>query len=281
MNAPDTNLLLPYEAEVVAREQESTNIFSLRLRLTDDAVRAAFRYAPGQFNMLYLYGVGEVPISIVNDAQGGEELIQTVRSLGRVTRGLAQLKVGDRIGLRGPYGRGWPLAAAQGKDVLVITGGLGCAPVVAVIHHVLRHRSQYGHLTIIQGVRHSDDLIWREQYDRWRAEPETTVLLAADKAGPGWSWHVGLVTELFREMDFDPQRTMAMLCGPELMMRASAEHLSARGLPESALYLSMERNMQCAVARCGHCQFGSRFVCRDGPVFAYTDIKNLLGVPGF
>ncbi len=281
MHAPDPSLLLPHEAEVVAREQESSNIFSLRLRLADDAVRKTFRYAPGQFNMLYLYGVGEIPVSIVNDAQQGEELIHTVRSLGRVTRGLAQLKVGDRVGVRGPYGRGWPMQAAQGKDVLVITGGLGCAPVVAVIYHVLRHRGDYGHLTIIQGVRHSDDLIWREQYDRWRAEPDTTVLLAADQAGPGWSWHVGLVTELFRDMEIDLQGTMAMLCGPEMMMRASAEQLCARGLPETALYLSMERNMQCAVAQCGHCQFGSRFVCRDGPVFVYPDIKPLLGVAGF
>lgn len=281
MNTPDQKLLLPLEAQVVAREQESPNIFSLRLRITDDAARAAFHYLPGQFNMLYLYGVGEVPISIVNDAQNGEELIHTVRALGRVTRGLAQLKVGDRIGLRGPYGRGWPLVSAQGKDVLVITGGLGCAPVVAVIHHVLRRRHHYGHLTIVQGVRHSDDLIWREQYDRWRAEPNTTVLLAADKAGPGWSWHVGLVTELLRDIDFVPARSMAMLCGPEMMMRAAAMALFAKGLAEDAVYLSMERNMQCAVGQCGHCQFGSQFVCRNGPVFAYPDVKALLGVVGF
>lgn len=281
MHTHDPNLLLPHDAEVVAREQESGNIFSLRVRLADEALRTSFRYAPGQFNMLYLYGVGEVPISIVNDAQGGQALIHTVRALGRVTRGLAQLKVGDRLGLRGPYGRGWPLAAAQGKDVLVVTGGLGCAPVVAVIYHVLRNRGHYGHLTIIQGVRHSDDLIWKEHYNRWRAQPNTTVLLAADKAGPGWPWHVGLVTELFREIDIDPQRVMAMLCGPELMMRAAIEELIARGLPESMLYLNMERNMQCAVAQCGHCQYGSRYVCRDGPVFAYTEVKNLLGVRGF
>jgi sulfhydrogenase subunit gamma (sulfur reductase) len=281
MHTPNPNLQLPCEAEIVARTQESTSIFTLHLRLVDDAARTTFRYVPGQFNMLYLYGVGEVPISIVDDVLDGEVLIHAVRSLGRVTRGFAQLKVGDRIGLRGPYGRGWPLAAAQGKDVLVITGGLGCAPVVAVIHRVFRQRSQYGHLTIIQGVRHSEDLIWREHYDRWRDEPDTTVLLAADKAGPGWSWHVGLITELFREVDFDPQRAMAMLCGPELMMRASAEQLTNRGLPEAALYLNMERNMQCAVGQCGHCQIGSRFVCRDGPVFAYPDIKPLLGVAGF
>lgn len=271
---------MPHAAEIVARKQESPGIFSLNLRIADDTVAAAFHYVPGQFNMLYLYGIGEVPISIVNEAQHGTELVHTVRALGRVTRGLAQLQVGDCIGLRGPYGRGWPIEAARGKDVLVITGGLGCAPVVAVIHHMLRYRNQYGHLTIIQGVRHSDDLIWREHYDSWAAKTDTTVLLVADKAGPGWPGHVGLVTE-FLDMNFNPRRTMAMLCGPELMMRASAEQLTARGLPEEALYLSMERNMQCAVAQCGHCQFGSRFICRDGPVFAYPDVKGLLGVRGF
>ena len=281
MNALAKSLLLPQEAEIVDRVQESNSVYSLHLRLTNPAERAAFRYAPGQFNMIYLYGVGEVPISIVSDTAQGSVLIHTVRSVGRVTTALANCQVGERIGLRGPYGRGWPLGQAQGKDVLVVTGGLGCAPVVSAIHRILRERVSFGRLTIIQGVRHSEDLIWREQYDRWRAEPDTTVLLAADQAGEGWSWHVGLVTELFASVEFDPARSIAMLCGPEMMMRASADLLCARGLPEQALFMSLERNMHCAVAQCGHCQFGGKFVCRNGPVFPYADIKELLSVPGF
>lgn len=272
------NPYLPREAEIVERVQESANTFSLHLRLTDGA---PYDFSPGQFNMLYLHGCGEVPISIVEDAADSGILTHTVRALGRITNGLACLQVGDRIGLRGPFGQGWPMHKAEGRDVIVVTGGLGCAPSVSIIHHVLAHRERYGHLSILQGVKHTDDLIWRQQYDAWAAMPDTRVLLAADVAEPGWTGHVGLVTTLFDQLEFDPKDSIAMLCGPEMMMRASAEDLHARGLPAEAIYLSMERNMQCAVGHCGHCQFGARFVCRDGPVFAWPALRELLGVRGF
>src|SRR5512143_3931670 len=205
----------PHAATVMARTQESPTIFPLQLRLDDAAAQAAYRFAPGQFNMLYLYGVGEVPISIMCDPEEHAVIGHAIRALGRVTRGLAALEPGDKVGLRGPFGRGWPLQEVSGCDVVLITGGLGCAPVVSVIHYVLRRRERYGKLVIIQGVKHAEDLIW---------------------------------------------------CGPEGMMRTAAENLLARGLPDSRLYLSLERNVQCAVGRCGHCQLGGAFVCRDGPV---------------
>jgi len=276
------NCYLPREAEVVARITESPDTFSLQLRLTDGQ---PYSFEPGQFNMLYLHGVGEVPISIVADAAADGDpnamLTHTIRAVGRVTRGLAVLQAGDRIGLRGPYGRGWPMRAAQGRDVVVVTGGLGCAPSVSIIHHILGQRERYGRLSILQGVKHTDDLIWRAQYDTWAALPDVQVLLAADVASPGWSGHVGLVTTLFEQLELAPQRTVAMLCGPEAMMRAAAAGLQARGLPEEAIYLSMERNMQCAVGHCGHCQIGGRFVCRDGPVFTWPELRDLLGTRGF
>lgn len=275
------NPYLPQEAEVVERLQESPTIFTLRLRLTDPAARAAYHFAPGQFNMIYLYGVGEVPISIVSDPQDETVLGHTIRVVGRVTRGLAALAPGDRVGLRGPFGRGWPLHEAQGHDVLVVTGGLGCAPVVAVINYAILRRTFFGKLTIIQGVKHSEDLIWRERYAYWRTLPNTQVLLSADHGGPLWPWHIGLVTEVFDHAEIDPPRTFVMLCGPEGMMRAAVANLTARCVAEDHIYLSMERNMQCAVGHCGHCQYGPDFVCRDGPVFAYPRVKELLGVKGF
>ena len=272
------NAYLPREALIVERIDESPDTFTLQLRLTDGE---PYGFAPGQFNMLYLYGGGEVPISIVGRENDSGLLTHTVRSLGRITRGLAALGSGDRIGLRGPYGRGWPMQQAMDHDVIVVTGGLGCAPSVSIIHHILDHRADYGHLAILQGVRHTDDLIWREQYDAWARLPGVTVLLAADEATSGWPGHVGLVTALFDRLTFDCNRTIAMLCGPEIMMRAAADGLHFRGLAAGSIYLSMERNMQCALGHCGHCQLGGSFVCRDGPVFCWPEVRELLGARGF
>jgi len=272
---------LPLQAELIERIDESPSIFTLRLQLTDAHARQNFRFEPGQFNMVYLYGVGEVPISIVSDPQGTQVLDHTIRAVGRVTDGLAQLKVGDRLGLRGPYGRGWPLHAAEGHDILIVTGGLGCAPVVAVINYILLRREQFGRLTIIQGVKHAEELIWRERYAYWNTLPNTHVLLAADHGGPLWPWHVGLVTDVFDQAEIVPERTFVMMCGPEGMMHAGIKSLVARGVAEDHIYISMERSMHCAIGQCGHCQYGPKFVCRDGPVFAYPQIKDLFKVKGF
>ena len=282
MNAlPMIDAGAPHAATVVARTQESPSIFTLQLRLNDEAAQAAYRFAPGQFNMLYLPGVGEVAISIMSDPEERNGIGHTIRAAGRVTRGLAALQPGDQIGLRGPFGRGWPLQEMGGRDVVLVLGGLGCAPVVSVIHYVLRRRERFGKLVIIQGVKHTEDLIWREQYSHWATLPDTQVLVAADEGAALWPWHVGRVTELFALARFNPERAAAMMCGPEGMMRVAAEHLAARGLHEANLYLSMERNMQCAVGRCGHCQLGGSFVCRDGPVYSWDQVKALLAHRGF
>ena len=271
---------LPWQTEVVERIVESPTVFTLRLRITDPGIRAGYRFTPGQFNMIYLYGVGEVAISIVSDPTH-DLLDHTIRAVGRVTHGLARLKQGDRIGLRGPYGRGWPLTQAEGKDVLVITGGLGCAPSVSVINYIMQRRGQFGRLTIMQGVKHYNDLLWRERYAQWSRQPDTRVLLASDVGGPVWPWHVGPVTVLFDEAHIDPGRTIVIMCGPEGMMRVSIKYLLDRGVKEQGIWLSMERNMQCAIQQCGHCQYGAKFVCSDGPVFSYPEIKELFGVKGF
>jgi sulfhydrogenase subunit gamma (sulfur reductase) len=275
------NPRLPYEVEVVERIQESPTIFTLRLRFTDAARHSAFRFTPGQFNMLYLYGVGEVAISIVSDPEDEHLFAHTIRAVGRVTRGLAEVKTGDRLGVRGPYGRGWPLKAAEGRDVMVVTGGLGCAPVVSVINYVVRRRDHFRRLVIMQGVKHSDDLIWRSQYALWSKQHDTQVLIAANAGGALWPWHVGQVTELFDKVEMDSSRAVVMMCGPEGMMRVAVDHLLARGVRDDSIYLSMERSMQCAVGLCGHCQYGGKFVCKDGPIFSYSEAKPLFGVRGF
>jgi NAD(P)H-flavin reductase len=275
------NPYLPKQVEIIERLQESSSLFTLRLRFTDQDVQQRYTFEPGQFNMLYLHGVGEVPISIVSDPKDEHIMDHTIRTVGRVTRGLSKLKAGDRIGIRGPFGRGWPLAVAEQKDVVVVTGGLGCAPVVSVINYIFNRRQRFGMVNIVQGVKHSSDLIWKERYDQWRQVPDTNVLLAADAGEPLWPWHIGPVTGLFDQLEFDTDRVIVLMCGPEGMMRVVIKHMLAQGLSESDLWLSMERNMQCAVGHCGHCQYGASFVCKDGPVFCYQEIKGLFGIKGF
>ena len=276
-----SNPYLPAEAEIVERVQESPTIFTLRLRFTDPGMHETYSFAPGQFNMVYLYGVGEVPISIVSDPEDEHLYDHTIRAVGRVTRGLAKLRQGDKVGIRGPFGRGWPLARAEGRDVLIVTGGLGCAPVVSVINYMIKRRSRFGRLTIMQGVKHSDDLLWRERYNQWSLMPDTQVVVAADQGGRQWPWRIGRVIEMFNEIQLNPSQTIAMMCGPEGMMKAAIDRLLARGVGRNMLFVSMERNMQCAVGHCGHCQHGGRFVCKDGPVFSFDQIEALMGVPGF
>ena len=271
----------PQEAIILDRIQEASNLFTLRLNFTDPEIQNAYEFEPGQFNMLYLYGVGEVAISIVSDPECSHIIDHTVRVVGRVTRGIANLKKGDRIGLRGPYGRGWPMLESKQKDVVVVTGGLGCAPVVSVINYIEQRREEFGHLNIVQGVKHTADFIWKHRYDKWREMPDTKVLLAADVGEALWPWHVGPVTSLFDQLEFDPNNVSVMMCGPEGMMRVVCDHMLDKSVPASQLFLSMERNMQCAVGHCGHCQYGSKFICKDGPVFSYEKIRDLFETKGF
>ncbi len=271
----------PMEAEILDRVQESPSLFTLRLRLTDASLQSAYSFDPGQFNMLYLHGVGEIAISIVSDPREADTIDHTIRAVGRVSKGFAALKTGDRVGLRGPFGRGWPLQAAEQHDVVIITGGLGCAPVVSVINYVSQRRERYARLNILQGVKHSADFIWRERYDRWRALPDTRVLLAADAGDALWPWHIGHATDLFGQLDFDPMNTVVMMCGPEGMMHRAVQHMRKAGVPAADIWLSMERNMQCGTGHCGHCQYGGMFVCKDGPVFPYDRLQSLFGRTGF
>jgi NAD(P)H-flavin reductase len=269
------------DVEVMARVEETRDMFTISLRIADEAQRAAFRFHPGQFNMLYLFGIGEVPISIASDPDRAEVLDHTVRAVGRTTRALARVQPGERLGLRGPFGRGWPMAAAAGGDLVIVTGGLGCAPVVAAIEYAIRRRQRFRRLVILQGVKHSADMLWRERYAAWARLPDTLVKLAADVADHSWTGHVGQVTTLIDQAEFDAEQATVLMCGPEPMMLAGARRLLERGVADNRIWVSLERNMHCGVGHCGHCQMGPYFVCGDGPVFPYRDIRWLLGTKGF
>jgi NAD(P)H-flavin reductase len=270
----------PLAAQIVERTQESSDIFTLRLRYRDTSRQSDTAFAPGQFHMIALHGVGEVPISIVNDPQDAQHFDHTIRAVGRVTHGLDALRIGDWVGVRGPFGRGWPVAECEGRDLVLLTGGLGCAPLVSVIEYVTRRRENYGCLVILQGVKHRNDLIWRERYDAWARLPNTEVLLAADVVEQDHGLFRGTVVELFHRCDTDLTNSVAMLCGPEPMMLAAVGELRGQGLSDQEIWLSLERNMHCGMGLCGHCQLGPKFVCQDGPVFRYDELAEWFGKKG-
>ena len=267
--APGDSWANPYliqSATIVEKIREAEDIDTYRLRFVDEQVRRTYRFAAGQFNMVYLFGVGEVAISIVSDPDDPDSLDHTIRAVGRVTKAIARLQPGDELGIRGPFGQGWPLDDAQGKDVVIVTGGLGCAPVVGAIEYIFRRRNQYGAVKILHGVKTPHDLLYRERFDAWRRQPDTEVLLTSDQPDKTWHYHVGVVTELFEQVAVDPARTMVLMCGPEIMMRLGVPILMQRGIPATAIYVSLERHMECGIGLCGHCQLGPYFLCKDGPV---------------
>ena len=274
------NPYLIYPATIIERKQESTDIVTFRLKLSNTAHQGAFRFEAGQFNMIYVFGVGEVAISIVSDPDEPGLMDHTIRMVGRVTQVLGHMQIGETVGIRGPFGKGWPMLEANGKDVLVVTGGLGCAPVVGAIEYIFRRRKEYGSLTILHGIKTPHDLLYRERYDSWRHQPNTRVLLASDEPEKTWHSHVGVVTELFDNLPLDSNNTLVMMCGPEIMMRVACNKLTHKGLCPDAMYVSLERHMECGIGLCGHCQLGPFFLCKDGPVMRMDRVMPFLGKVG-
>jgi len=277
---PNGLSFIPCPAEIVEKRPETRGIYTFRLRVRDEAKRAAFRFRPGQFNMVYAFGVGEVPISIASDPDDPELLDHTIRIVGNVTGVLERLKVGDMVGLRGPYGSWWPVEEARGRDVVVITGGLGCAPVVSVISYVVKRRASFGALRILHGVKAPKDLLYRERFQAWSRHPNTEVYLTTDRPDGRWRHHTGVVTTLLDRLRTDLSNSVVMMCGPEGMMRSASAHLLDHGVPAESIYVSIERNMKCAVGLCGHCQLGSEYVCKTGPVFRFDRIRHWFNHPG-
>ncbi|MBK6765656.1 MAG: FAD/NAD(P)-binding protein [bacterium] len=246
---------------------ETDDTFTLELE--PERPEEGFAFAAGQFNMLYAYGVGEVPISISGDPLKPLPLIHTTRSVGLVTEALRRLKKGDLIGVRGPFGTSWPVIPARGSDVVIVAGGIGLAPLRPALYHVLRNREDYGQIALLYGTRTPSDMLFTKELEQWRGRFDMDVGITVDRATGSWRGNVGVVTRLISRAPFDPHNTVAMVCGPEIMMRYTVMELTKRGVPESRVFVSMERNMKCGIGLCGHCQFGPSFICKDGPVYPH------------
>lgn len=258
---------------VIANRRESHDTVTLELEPPEP-----FGFQPGQFNMLRVPGIGEVPISISGDPSAAGPVLHTIRDVGAVTHALCSAQPGHQIGVRGPYGTSWPVQAAEGGDVVIVAGGIGLPPLRPAIYHVLAHRGSFGRLVLLYGARTPSDLLFTGELAAWRSRFDLTVEVTVDTAGRDWHGTVGVVPDLIGKVGFEPEKSVAFTVGPEIMMRFAVRALLAAGIPEDRVFLSMERDMQCATALCGHCQLGPFLVCRDGPVFGYRPLARWLGV---
>ena len=261
----------PFPYRVTHRHPETPDTVTITLEPAGEALPP---FTPGRFAMLYAFGVGEIPVSVSRIGEG-HELSHTIRAVGPVSRALCTQPRGSQIGVRGPFGTGWDLPAAEGNDLLVVGGGVGLAPLRPLVHAVLAERDRYRRLNVLAGARSPGDLLYRDELPTW-ARPFCAVTV--DRPGPGWRGDVGVVTTLLARARFDPPRTTAFVCGPEVMVRATARELLHRGVRPDRVQVSLERNMRCGTGHCGHCQLGPLLLCRDGPVVAHDRAEPLMAV---
>jgi NAD(P)H-flavin reductase len=266
-----TSPWLPHPVSIEEIRQEVPGIATYKLALVEPDLARTYRFLPGQFNMLYVPGIGESAISLSSDP-GDSVLLHTIRIAGNVTGALARKRVGDQIAIRGPYGSSWPMEACQGRDVVIACGGVGLAPLRPAIYQIIAHRADYGRVFLLYGARTPGDLLYSREYEAWR-EADIEVELTVDIGDQDWRGNMGVVPVLFYRMRLDAARTVVLTCGPEIMIRFVIFEALARKVPPERIFISMERNMNCAIGHCGHCQLGPAFICKDGPIFSYRQME--------
>ncbi|MCE9632367.1 MAG: FAD/NAD(P)-binding protein [Planctomycetia bacterium] len=256
---------------------ESPGVQTYELEFEEVLVRDSYRFAAGQFNMLYLPGIGEAAISVSSNPADRSSLAHTVRAVGNVTDALARLGLGGQVFVRGPFGTPWPVTDVIDRNVVIVAGGLGLASQRAAILFLMAERACRS-VTVLHGAKRPEGLLYGREYDAWRAAG-VAVHTIVNEADASWSGPVGLVTDLLTDALRDPSATTILCCGPDPMMVGVAKAAIGRGVAADDVFLSLERNMACAVAHCGLCQFGPLFVCRDGPVLPYERIADLMRIP--
>lgn len=280
MDIVKTDPMVPFFMKIKRISWETDDTYTLLLEHENEE-KSTFDFKPGQFNMLYAFGLGESAISISSDPAKNNTISHTIHRVGYVTTALSRLKKGDVIGVRGPFGSSWPVEEARGKDVIFVAGGIGLAPLRPAIYHVFKNRKNYGKVTLLYGARTALDMLFRVELEEWEKKHKIEIHTTVDRSDTSWRGNVGVVTNLFSYLTIDPKTTYAMVCGPEIMMKYSIDELKKMGVAKHNTYLSMERNMKCAVGFCGHCQYGSSFICKDGPVFSFSQVKRIFDVEEF
>jgi NAD(P)H-flavin reductase len=274
----EDQLLQPDWAQIVKITPEAEGVSTFWLKFTDPQIQKRYHFAPGQFNMLYLPGYGEAAISMSSDPEAPDRLVgHTIRRVGNVTKATEYLKVGDTVGLRGPFGSAWPLETIQGMDVVIACGGIGLPPLRGALYHIINNRDKYGKVTLVYGARTPKDLLYTKEYESWK-KANIDVEVTVDRGDEGWNGRVGVVPMWFYHFRLDPQRTAVLTCGPEVMIRFVVFEGLARRVPAERIFVSLERNMKCGQGACGHCQIGPYFVCKDGPVFPYSVLEKFINV---
>ncbi|MEM4245905.1 MAG: FAD/NAD(P)-binding protein [Candidatus Bathyarchaeia archaeon] len=269
----------PYEpspAKIVKIKKETRDVKTFTVKSAGQGGQAWNSIQPGQFVMISLFGFGEAPFSL-SSIHEGPSFETTIRVVGNLTARLFKCVEGDNVGVRGPYGRGWPIQEAQGKDVLIIAGGIGLSPLKPVIEHISRNRALFGRLEILYGARSPDEMVHVDEFANWNQIKDARLLLTVDRVSKGlpWDHEVGVVPILFNKLETSPNNSIVLTCGPEIMMHFVVRDLLSRGFEEGQLYVSLERRMKCGIAQCGHCQIGPKYVCKDGPVFPYAELSGL------
>ncbi len=269
---------IPFEAKIRWIKRETRDTATYALKISDREIQRAYSFSPGQFNMLAVPGIGESAISI-SSCPADRDLMHTIRVAGDVTTAIDRLNVGDVVGVRGPFGSGWPIEETVGRDLMIIAGGLGIAPLRSIIRQILKsHPGGSRAPVLLYGTKTPKDVIFRDEFPRYRDVFE--VHLTVDRADPEvyWRGEMGVVTALLDRVTFNPLNTVVFMCGPEIMVHRAVPELVARGVPGEKIFISLERNMDCGSGICGHCMFGPRFVCKDGPVFRFTDVEQFLKI---
>lgn len=267
----------PYWAEVVEIQPEAPGVGTYWLRFLDPSMQASYRFLPGQFNMLSMPGLGESAISISSSPESPERIGHTVRYVGNVTHAISRLKVGDVVGVRGPFGSAWPLERLKGRDIVLTAGGIGLPPLRSALYPIMNHRQDYGRVVVLYGARTPQDLQFTREYKDWE-KAGVELMVTVDRADDSWKGQVDVVPILFYRMRLNPANTSILTCGPEIMIRFVIFEALARRIAAENIFVSMERNMKCGLGLCGHCQIGPFFVCKDGPVFSFDQIQPYFNV---
>jgi sulfhydrogenase subunit gamma (sulfur reductase) len=270
------NAFLPDLANIAAIRDETADTKTFTLGFLDPARWEAFRYRPGQFAEVSVFGAGEAPFCLASPRQGADTFDITVRAVGAVTDALHALAAGDTVGVRGPLGNGFPFDEVKGKDILFVAGGIGLPPLRPLIWEMLADRAGFRSITVLYGARAPGDLVYRDDLERWRTRDDMKLLVTVDAADGDWKGNVGVVGSLFSRIQVAPAQTVAFVCGPPIMIRFVTQDLLKLGLAEDSIITTLERHMRCGVGKCNHCLIGDKYVCTDGPVFTYRQVKSMM-----